>query len=70
MIVITLECPFLSIEKKETLAREFTDTASKIIGIAGDDVIIFFREDPNENMAQGGVIISEKLRRQISNNSF
>ena len=62
MVVITLECPFLSIGKKETLVKEFTKSACEHIGIPADEVIIFIREDPNENIAQGGVILSVKLR--------
>ena len=65
MVVITIECPFLSIGKKEIMVKEFTQSACQNIGIPIDDVIIFIREDPNENIAQGGVILSEKLRSKI-----
>ncbi|MEI7523337.1 MAG: tautomerase family protein [Mariniphaga sp.] len=65
MVVITLECPFLSIGKKEIIVKEFTQSVCEHIGIPSEEVIIFIREDPNENMAQGGIILSEKLRSII-----
>ena len=65
MVVITIECPFLSIGKKEIMVKEFTKSACEHIGISSEEVLIFIREDPNENIAQGGVILSEKLRSKI-----
>jgi 4-oxalocrotonate tautomerase len=63
MPVITIEGPVLSLEKKEKLAREFTQLASDIMEIPKDVFVVFIKENPYENMAQGGVLISEKLKK-------
>jgi len=64
MPVITIEGPVLSVEKKEKLAREFTQLASDIMEIPKDVFVVFIKENPYENMAQGGVLISEKIKKQ------
>ena len=64
MPVITIEGPVLSTEKKERLAREITQLASDIMNIPKDAYVVFIKENPYENMAQGGVLISEKLKKQ------
>ena len=62
MPVITIEGPVLSFEKKEKLAQEITQLASDIMNIPKDAYVVFIKENPYENMAQGGVLISEKLK--------
>jgi len=62
MPVITLEGPVLSIEQKEKIAREFTQLASEIMNIPKDVFVVFIKENPYENMAQGGILISEKIK--------
>ncbi len=62
MPVITIEGPVLSLEKKEKLAREISQLASDIMNIPKDAYVVFIKENPYENMAQGGVLISEKLK--------
>ncbi len=62
MPVITIEGPALSLEKKEKLAKEITQLASDIMNIPKDAYVVFIKENPYENMAQGGVLISEKIK--------
>ena len=62
MPVITIEGPVLSLEKKERLAKEITQLASDIMNIPIDVYVVFVKENPYENMSQGGVLISEKLK--------
>jgi 4-oxalocrotonate tautomerase len=62
MPVITLEGPFLSPEKKEKLVHEFTKTASEITNIPKEAFVVFIKENLYENMGQGGILISEKLK--------
>lgn len=62
MPVITIEGPVLSLEKKEKLAKEITQLASDIMNIPKDAYVVFIKENPYENMAQGGVLISEKIK--------
>ncbi len=63
MPVITIDGPALSIEQKEKLAREFTQMASEIMNIPKDVFVVFIKENPYENMAQGGILISEKIKK-------
>jgi 4-oxalocrotonate tautomerase len=64
MPVITLDGPFLSAEKKEKLIKAFTEIASEITNIPKDAFVVFIKENPYENMGQGGILISEKLKLQ------
>jgi 4-oxalocrotonate tautomerase len=63
MPVITIEGPVLSLEMKERIAREFAQLASDITTIPKEAFVIFVKENPYENMSQGGVLISEKLKK-------
>ena len=65
MPVITLDGPFLSPEKKEQLVKEFTQLASEITNIPKEAFVVFIKENPYENMGQGGILISEKLKNTI-----
>lgn len=67
MPVIIMEGPFLPNDKKEALVKGFTKIASEITNIPQDAFVIFIKENPYENMAQGGVLISEKLGLKNSN---
>jgi len=48
---------------RERLAREITQPARDIMNIPKDAYVVFINENPYENMAQGGVLISEKLKK-------
>jgi len=65
MPVITIEGPVLSFEKKEKLVKEITQLASDIMNIPKDAYVVFIKENPYENMGQGGILISEKLKDKI-----
>ena len=62
MPVITFEGPFLPADKKEQLIREFTRISTEITTIPKEAFVIFIKENPYENMSQGGVLISEKIK--------
>lgn len=62
MPVITIEGPFLSVAQKEKLAKEITLMASEIMNVPKEAYVVFIKENPYENMAQGGILISEKLK--------
>lgn len=64
MPVITIEGPALSFEKKEKLAKDITQLASDIMNIPKDAYVVFIKENPYENMAQGGVLISERIKKR------
>jgi 4-oxalocrotonate tautomerase len=63
MPVITIEGPSLSIEKKEKLAKEISQLASDIMNIPLEAYVVLIKENPYENMAQGGILISEKINK-------
>lgn len=60
MPVITVEAGLLSLEQKEKLARELTKTASEIIGLPEKAFFTFLKENPYENVAVGGTLLSER----------
>ena len=62
MPVITIEASPLSHDVKEKLAKEFTDAASKITNIPKEAFVVIVKENAFENMAQGGVLLSERLK--------
>ena len=64
MPVITFEGPELPIEKKERLAREITQIATDITSIPKDAFIVFIKENPYENMAKGGELLSKQFKKQ------
>ncbi|MEI6122865.1 MAG: 4-oxalocrotonate tautomerase DmpI [Bacteroidota bacterium] len=64
MPVITIEGPALKLETKERLAKEMTLLASTLMDIPEDAYVVLIKENHYENMAQGGILISEKLRKQ------
>jgi 4-oxalocrotonate tautomerase len=66
MPVITFDGLFLSLEKKEQIVKQFTELASGIANISREAFVIFIRENANENMGQGGILISEKLKMVVS----
>jgi 4-oxalocrotonate tautomerase family enzyme len=63
MPVITIEGPVLSLAQKEKLCKEVTQLASDIMNINPEVFVVFIKENPYENMSQGGMLISEKLKK-------
>jgi 4-oxalocrotonate tautomerase len=62
MPVITIEASPLSYDVKEKLASELTDAASKITNVPKEAFVVIVKENAFENMAQGGVLLSERLK--------
>jgi 4-oxalocrotonate tautomerase len=62
MPVITIDGPALSFEKKEKLVKEVTQLVSDITNIPQEAYVIFIKENSYDNMGQGGILISEKLK--------
>ena len=62
MPVITVEASPLSHDVKEKLAKALTDAASEITNIPKDAFVVIVKKNPFENMAQGGVLLSETLK--------
>ena len=47
---------------KWVLAKALTDAASEITNIPKAAFVVIVKENPFENMAQGGVLLSERLK--------
>ena len=58
MPVITVEAGSLSQEQKEKLAK----TASEIMGLPEKAFFTFLKENPYENVAVGGTLLSESRK--------
>ncbi|HEX2948411.1 MAG TPA: 4-oxalocrotonate tautomerase DmpI [Armatimonadota bacterium] len=60
MPIITLEGPFISKDQKAELAREFTATASRVIGLPPQAFVVVLKENNLENIASGGQLLSDR----------
>lgn len=52
-----------SSEKKAEMSKVITDEIHRITGIRKEAMVILFYELPAENCADGGEMLSEKLKR-------
>lgn len=62
MPIITLEITDLSKEKKQELAKQYTDITSEVTGIPKDAFVVIFNENKTDNIATGGVLLSDRTR--------
>ena len=64
MPIVTVETLPQSKEKKEEIAKIFTSELSRITGIPQNAIVMIFRDVPPENMANGGVLMSERYGKK------
>jgi 4-oxalocrotonate tautomerase len=62
MPVITVEGPNLSKEKKAELVKSFSQTASKIMNVPVDAIIVIIREVEAENVGVGDCLLCDLKR--------
>jgi len=62
MPVITVDGPKLSKEKKAELVKSFSQTASEIMGLPVDAMVVIIREVDAENVGVGDCLLCD-LRR-------
>ena len=62
MPVITVDGPNLSKEQKAELVKSFSETASKVMGIPVDAMVVIIREVNAENVGVGDCLLCD-LRR-------
>ena len=62
MPVITIEGPALSKEQKAELVKSFSQTASKVMGIPVNAMVVIIREVEGENVGVGDCLLCD-LRR-------
>jgi 4-oxalocrotonate tautomerase len=60
---ITIDGPVIrDVEKRRVLVREITDAAEKAYGIRREAFVVIIRENPQENVAVGGELLSDRKR--------
>ena len=57
---ITVDISNLTKEQKAQIAKEFTESISKITGIDAKAFYMFFNEYPRESIAVGGTLLSDR----------
>jgi len=60
MPVITLEAGKLNKEQKKELVEKFTATASNIMNVPQQAIIVFLKEISTENIGFGGQLLSDR----------
>lgn len=60
MPVITLEAGNMTKEKKAELAQKLTRTAADVLGLPKEAFIVFMKENSFDNIASGGVLLSDR----------
>jgi 4-oxalocrotonate tautomerase len=62
MPVITIEGPSLTKEQKAELVKNFAETASKVMGLPTDAMVIIIREVEAENVGVGNCLLCDMSR--------
>ena len=60
MPVITLEAAKLNKGQKQQLAKEFTESAARIMNMPEDAFYVFLKEISLDNVGVGGKLLSDK----------
>jgi 4-oxalocrotonate tautomerase len=60
MPIITFDGPKLTKEQKAELAKVFTKSAAETSGLPERASIVMFKESSRENVAVGGVLLSDR----------
>ena len=57
MPVITIDTPKLTKEQKEKLVKSFAESASEIIGMPVEAMVVIIRENEAENVGIGNILL-------------
>jgi 4-oxalocrotonate tautomerase len=60
MPVITVEGPKMSKEQKSKLVKAFAETASEVMGIPVEAMVILIREVEGENVGVGNILLCDR----------
>ena len=60
MPTVTIEGPPLSLNKKRELVSSITDIISRTYEWPVERIIVIIHENPDENVARGGVLLSDR----------
>lgn len=63
MPLITISGPVAQIERKRKLAEGLTRVAAEAYGLPPDTIIVIIQENPQENVARGGVLLVDRQRK-------
>lgn len=56
---IVVDGPPLDVDRKRTLTKEITDSASKVYGIPPAAFVVVIKENPPENVSVGGCLLCD-----------
>lgn len=59
MPVITVETAKLTKDQKQTLVKEFTETAARVTNLPKEAFYVFLKENEAENVGVGGILLSD-----------
>ena len=60
MPVITVEGPKMSKEQKEKLVKAYAETASEVMGLPVEAMVIIIREVEGENVGVGNILLCNR----------
>lgn len=63
MPVITVDGPKMSKEQKSELVKSFAETASEVMGIPVDAMVILIREVEGENVGVGNILLCDRWKK-------
>lgn len=63
MPTVIIEGPQLNLGNKKELVQQLTPIVAYVYDWKVEDVIIIIRENTNENVARGGILLSERNGR-------
>jgi 4-oxalocrotonate tautomerase len=61
--MITVSGPVSDVERKRKLAEGLTRVAAEAYGLPPDTIIVIIQENPQENVARGGVLLADRQRK-------
>ncbi|HML05549.1 MAG TPA: 4-oxalocrotonate tautomerase DmpI [Methanobacterium sp.] len=63
MPVITIDGPKLTKEQKAELVKEFSERASKIMGLPVESMVTIIREVESENVGTGNILLCDRTKK-------
>jgi 4-oxalocrotonate tautomerase len=63
MPVITIDGPKLTKEQKAELVKEFSEAASRIMGLPVEAIITIIREVESENVGVGNCLLCDRVQK-------
>lgn len=63
MPVITIDGPKLTKEQKSELVKEFSEAASRIMGLPVEAMITIIREVESENVGTGNCLLCDRVQK-------